>query len=57
MPGGGIAGDDPVIVVGGGVVGLCAAWYLAAAGVPVEVVERGGGRIRSVMGQRGLGLP
>jgi glycine/D-amino acid oxidase-like deaminating enzyme len=35
-----IAGDDPVIVVGGGVVGLCAAWYLAAAGVPVEVLER-----------------
>jgi glycine/D-amino acid oxidase-like deaminating enzyme len=35
-----IVGDDPVIVVGGGVVGLCAAWYLAAAGVPVEVVER-----------------
>jgi glycine/D-amino acid oxidase-like deaminating enzyme len=34
------AGDDPVIVVGGGVVGLCAAWYLAAAGAPVEVVER-----------------
>jgi glycine/D-amino acid oxidase-like deaminating enzyme len=37
---GGIAGDDPVIVVGGGVVGLCVAWYLAAAGVPVEVLER-----------------
>jgi glycine/D-amino acid oxidase-like deaminating enzyme len=34
-------GDDPVVVVGGGVVGLCAAHYLAAAGVPVEVVERG----------------
>jgi glycine/D-amino acid oxidase-like deaminating enzyme len=40
MPGGGIAGDDPVIVVGGGVVGLCVAWYLAAAGAPVEVLER-----------------
>ncbi|TDO45753.1 D-amino-acid dehydrogenase [Kribbella sp. VKM Ac-2527] len=33
-------GDDPVLVVGGGVVGLCVAYYLAAEGVPVEVVER-----------------
>ncbi|MET9684714.1 NAD(P)/FAD-dependent oxidoreductase [Streptomyces coeruleorubidus] len=30
----------PVVVVGGGVVGLCTAYYLAAAGLPVEVVER-----------------
>ncbi|MGI5423156.1 NAD(P)/FAD-dependent oxidoreductase [Streptomyces sp. CA-179760] len=35
-------GDGPVVVVGGGVVGLCTAYYLAAAGLPVEVVERGG---------------
>ncbi|MBV1937295.1 FAD-dependent oxidoreductase [Streptomyces sp. BV286] len=28
--------------MGGGVVGLCTAYYLAAAGVPVEVVERRG---------------
>ncbi len=41
MPGGGIArGDDPVVVVGGGAIGLCLAHYLAAAGVAVEVVER-----------------
>jgi D-amino-acid dehydrogenase len=33
-------GDDPVLVVGGGVVGLCVAYYLAAEGVPVEVLER-----------------
>jgi glycine/D-amino acid oxidase-like deaminating enzyme len=33
-------GDDPVVVVGGGIVGLCAAHYLAAAGVAVEVAER-----------------
>ncbi|MEU0194241.1 FAD-dependent oxidoreductase [Streptomyces afghaniensis] len=31
---------DPVVVVDGGVVGLCTAYYLAAAGLPVEVVER-----------------
>ncbi|WP_078973047.1 NAD(P)/FAD-dependent oxidoreductase [Streptomyces sp. MMG1533] len=30
----------PVVVVGGGVVGLCTAYYLAEAGLPVEVVER-----------------
>ncbi|MEI5527760.1 FAD-dependent oxidoreductase [Streptomyces brasiliscabiei] len=35
-------GDGPVVVVGGGVVGLCTAYYLAASGVPVEVVERRG---------------
>ncbi len=30
----------PVVVVGGGVVGLCVAHYLTAEGVPVEVLER-----------------
>ena len=30
----------PVVVVGGGVVGLCTAYYLAEAGLEVEVVER-----------------
>ncbi|MFD5335230.1 FAD-dependent oxidoreductase [Streptomyces hawaiiensis] len=34
------AATGPVVVVGGGVVGLCTAYYLAAAGLPVEVVER-----------------
>ncbi|TCC46830.1 FAD-dependent oxidoreductase [Kribbella capetownensis] len=33
-------GHDPVLVIGGGVVGLSVAYYLAAKGVPVEVVER-----------------
>lgn len=33
-------GDLPVLIVGGGVVGLCVAHYLTAAGVAVEVVER-----------------
>lgn len=30
-----------MVVVGGGVVGLCTAYHLARAGLPVEVVERG----------------
>ncbi|MFE9438620.1 NAD(P)/FAD-dependent oxidoreductase [Streptomyces sp. NPDC006602] len=30
----------PVVVVGGGVVGLCTAYYLAEAGLEVEIVER-----------------
>lgn len=34
--------DAPVVVVGAGAVGLAAAHYLAQAGVPVEVVDRGG---------------
>ncbi|WP_078491667.1 NAD(P)/FAD-dependent oxidoreductase [Streptomyces yerevanensis] len=38
----GSLGEGPVVVVGGGVVGLCTAYYLAAAGLPVEVVERRG---------------
>ncbi|MFF3334338.1 NAD(P)/FAD-dependent oxidoreductase [Streptomyces sp. NPDC002888] len=37
-----LGGEGPVVVVGGGVVGLCTAYYLAAAGLPVEVVERRG---------------
>ncbi|MFF0161280.1 NAD(P)/FAD-dependent oxidoreductase [Streptomyces sp. NPDC005263] len=35
-------GAGSVVVVGGGVVGLCTAYYLAAAGLPVEIVERRG---------------
>jgi glycine/D-amino acid oxidase-like deaminating enzyme len=33
-------GDAPVIVIGGGAIGLCTAFYLRQAGVPVTVVER-----------------
>ena len=30
---------EPMLIVGGGVIGLCVAYYLAEAGMPVEVVE------------------
>ncbi|MFJ1561483.1 NAD(P)/FAD-dependent oxidoreductase [Streptomyces mirabilis] len=32
--------DRPVVIVGGGVIGLCTAYYLAAENLAVEVVER-----------------
>ena len=32
---------DPVVVIGGGVVGLCCAWSLRRAGLDVVVLERG----------------
>jgi D-amino-acid dehydrogenase len=32
--------DAPVIVIGGGAIGLCTAFYLRQAGVPVTVIER-----------------
>ena len=35
-----MASNDPVVVVGAGAVGLCAAHYLARAGLPVEVLDR-----------------
>lgn len=34
------AGRLPVVVVGGGIVGLCVAYYLVESGVDVELVER-----------------
>ena len=32
--------SDPVVVVGGGVIGLCLAYYLAGRGLEVDVIER-----------------
>ncbi len=33
--------DQPIIIIGGGVVGVCAAYELASAGAPVTLLERG----------------
>ena len=50
---------DPVIVVGGGVVGIATAYYLARAGRSVTIVERDIGSTgeRSLEPQGGLPLP
>ncbi|ETX15799.1 methoxyneurosporene dehydrogenase [Roseivivax halodurans JCM 10272] len=48
--------SDPVIVVGAGIGGLCAALSLASDGVPVRVIDSGtapGGKIREVNGAPG----
>jgi glycine/D-amino acid oxidase-like deaminating enzyme len=39
-PAGATSGSDPILVIGGGVIGLSAAYYLAIAGLPVRLVER-----------------
>lgn len=47
-------GDAPVVVVGGGLVGLSCAWFLRAAGAEVVVLERGslgGGASRGNAGE------
>ena len=31
--------DDPVVVIGGGVIGVCCAYFLAKAGIPVLLLE------------------
>lgn len=53
------SGPDDVLVVGGGLAGLTAAWRLAQAGVPVRVLEaqeRVGGRMLSLTGHFPEGL-
>lgn len=53
------AGPEEVLVVGGGLAGLTAAWRLKQAGVPVRVLEaqeRTGGRMLSLRGHFPEGL-
>jgi len=33
--------ETEVVIIGGGIVGTCAAWYLAQRGIPVLVCEKG----------------
>jgi len=48
---------DGVVVVGAGVIGVCAAWYLAQAGLRVTVVEQGDVAAGSSYGNAGLVVP
>ena len=36
-----LPGDTEVVIIGGGLVGICAAWSLAQRGIPVVVCEKG----------------
>jgi D-amino-acid dehydrogenase len=51
------AAGGPVVVIGGGVVGVCAAYYLAQAGARVTLVERGEIASGSSYGNAGLVVP
>lgn len=54
------AATAPVLIVGGGIAGLTAAYYLDRAGVPVRIIEAGkrvGGRIFSHKNAFGTGTP
>src|SRR5262245_60119536 len=46
-----------IVVVGGGVVGVCAAYYLAKRGLPVTLVEKGDIAAGSSYGNAGLIVP
>ena len=46
----------PVVVVGGGVIGLCLAHYLAEGGAEVDVVERHHVGAGGILGQRRMGV-
>ena len=46
-----------IVVVGGGVVGVCAAYYLARRGLPVTLVEKGEIAAGSSYGNAGLVVP
>ena len=41
-----------VVIIGGGVIGVCTAWFLAAKGVRVLICEKG--RVAGVVTEHGL---
>ena len=50
-------GEGPVVVVGGGIVGLSCAWFLRAAGADVIVFEAAERTCRRLTRERGRDLP
>lgn len=48
---------DKVLVVGGGVIGICSAYYLSAQGMPVTVLEKGEIAAGCSYGNAGLIVP
>jgi D-amino-acid dehydrogenase len=50
-------GERPVVVIGGGVIGVCSAYYLAEAGRPVVLLEQGEVCAGSSYGNSGLVVP
>lgn len=52
-----MARNDDVLIIGGGVIGVCAAYYLAQRGVRVTVLERGEIGSGSSYGNAGLIVP
>lgn len=53
----GLARDVDVVVIGGGVVGVCSAWFLAQAGHDVVLLDKGAVCSGSSYGNAGLVVP
>lgn len=53
----GLASSDDVLIIGGGVIGVCAAYYLAGKGRRVTLVEQGDIAAGSSYGNAGLIVP
>ena len=49
--------DDEVIIVGGGVIGICSAYYLSSRGIKVTVLDKGKIGHGSSFGNCGLIVP
>lgn len=53
----GLSSDNDILIIGGGVIGVCAAYYLAQKGRRVTLVERGDIAAGSSYGNAGLIVP